>query len=201
VPHHLLSIDIAASREKVWREITKTGSVQRPLFNTGLESQLVPGARLRYYCTNRKRGFVVGEVVEVMPPSKFVHTYIFTQYGGPPTPVTWELEETPGGCRVTLTDSGWTEEHKHYQSSGSGWRRILELLKADGRDRRHSAQDQGVVRGHERPDDYGAQRNQAQRSGTLRLVTPLQRWRCSLAAIHRQMALTRPVRSRISSAS
>jgi uncharacterized protein YndB with AHSA1/START domain len=128
---HVLSIEIKAPVQRVWDEITKTGAIQRPLYNTVLETDLTPGSRLRYYSPNKKRVFVVGEVVEVEPPRKFSHTYKFTTWRGPPTLVTWELEEIPGGCRVTLTHSGWTDEHEAPEKSRAGWQEILGLLKAE----------------------------------------------------------------------
>ncbi|MEZ4416026.1 MAG: SRPBCC domain-containing protein [Gemmatimonadota bacterium] len=132
LPDHVVSIHISVPVQKVWDEITKTGRIQRALYNTVLESSLEPGARLRYYSPDRKRVFVVGEVVEVEAPRKFSHTYWFTMWkGGPPTLVTWELAEEAGGCRVTVTHSGWTAEHEAREKSGAGWREILGLLKAD----------------------------------------------------------------------
>ena len=73
----VLSIEIEAPVEDVWNEITKTGSIQKALYNTVLETDLTPGSRLRYYSPNKKRVFIVGEVVEVSPPTKFSHTYLF----------------------------------------------------------------------------------------------------------------------------
>lgn len=128
---HVLSIEIRVPIQRVWDEITKTGRIQRPVYNTVLETELVPGARLRYYSPNKKRVFVVGEVVEVDPPRRFSHTYVFAMDPEEETLVTWELEEIPGGCRVTLTHSGWTGEHKRYEKVAAGWREILELLKAE----------------------------------------------------------------------
>jgi uncharacterized protein YndB with AHSA1/START domain len=131
-PDHVLSIHIAAPVQRVWDEITKTGRIQRALYNTVLESTLRPGARLRYYSPDRRRVFVIGEVVEVDPPRRFVHTYWFTTWKkGPPTLVTWELTEERGGCRVTLTHSGWTREHEEAESTGAGWAQSLGLLKAE----------------------------------------------------------------------
>ena len=60
-PDHVLSIRIDRPVERVWEEITKIGRVQRAFFNTVLESDMVPGHRLRYYSPDRKRVFVVGE--------------------------------------------------------------------------------------------------------------------------------------------
>lgn len=128
---HVLSIDIKVPVQKAWDEITKTGRIQKALYNTILESELTPGSKLRYYTPDRKRVFVVGEVIEVEPPTKFVHTYVMTMRPDPPTVVTWQIEEIPGGCRVSITHSGWTEEAKTYKNTGEGWKEILGLLKHD----------------------------------------------------------------------
>lgn len=128
---HVLSIVIDAPIERVWEEITKTGRVQRALYNTVLESELTPGSRLRYYSPDRKRVFIVGEVVEVDPPRKLAHTYMFTTREEPYTLVTWELETTGSGCRVTITHSGWTTEHKAPEKVAGGWTEILGLLKQE----------------------------------------------------------------------
>ncbi len=129
LPDHVVSIHISVPVQKVWDEITKTGRVQKALYNTVLESELKPGSRLRYYSPDRKRVFIVGEVVEVEPPHRFAHTYMFTMREEPRTLVTWELSEESDGCRVTITHSGWTAEHEAPEKVAAGWTEILGLLK------------------------------------------------------------------------
>ncbi len=132
LPDQVLSIEINAPIDRVWREITKTGAIQRAVNNTVLESSMTPGAKLRYYSPSRKRIFVVGEIVELDPPRKFSHTWKFTMNAEPFTLVTWELSELPGGgCRVTLTHSRWTEGMKSYRSVQGTWGNILRLLKRE----------------------------------------------------------------------
>lgn len=132
IPAQVISIHIDVPLERVWDEITKTGRVQRALYNTVLECELVPGSRLRYYSPDKRRVFVVGEVVSVERPRKFSHTYRFTTWKpGPPTLVTWELTEEGNGCRVTVTHSGWTAAHPAPEKSGAGWTEILGLLKQE----------------------------------------------------------------------
>ncbi len=121
IPALSVSIMINASIERVWHEITKTGHVQKAVYNTVLETDLVPGHRLRYYSIDKKRVFVVGEVVEVTPPTRFVHTYVLCQKPDPETLVTWELEAVEGGCRVNLTHGGWTTNGP--ATTGSAWSR------------------------------------------------------------------------------
>ncbi len=131
LPDHVISIHIAVPVRRVWDEITKTGRVQRALYNTVLECDLKPGGRLRYYSPDRKRVFIVGKVVTVDPPRKFAHTYMFTTDTTPPTLATWELVEESGGTRVTITHSGWTTAHKAPHKVAKGWTEILGLLKSD----------------------------------------------------------------------
>jgi uncharacterized protein YndB with AHSA1/START domain len=129
LPDHVFRVEIRAPRERVWSELTKTGSVQLAMMNTVLAGELKPGSRLRYYSPDRKRVFVVGEVVEVDPPRRFSHTYMFTTRAEQPTLVTWELEETADGCRVTLTHGGFTTQKATHGSVAGGWREIIGLLK------------------------------------------------------------------------
>jgi uncharacterized protein YndB with AHSA1/START domain len=131
LPDQVLSIDINAPVQRVWQEITKTGAIQRAVNNTVLESAMTPGSKLRYYSPSKKRVFVVGEIVEVSPPQRFSHTWKFTMSPDSPTLVTWDLTEVPGGCRVTLTHSRWTDAAKMYKRVGGTWREILRLLKLD----------------------------------------------------------------------
>lgn len=132
LPEHVASIYIDVPVERVWAEITKTGRVQRALYNTVLETELKPGARLRYYSPDRKRVFIVGEVVDVQAPRLLSHTYWFTMWkGGGPTLVTWELSPEGNGCRVKVTHSGWTTAHEAAQKTGAGWVEILSLLKQE----------------------------------------------------------------------
>lgn len=128
---HVVSIEIEAPVDRVWAEITKTGVVQRPLYNTILETDLKPGSPVKYYSPDRKRIFVIGRVIDVDPPNMFSHTYMFTSRDEPPTLVTWNLEPSGTGCRVTVTHTGWTDEHKAPEKSAGGWREILGLLKEE----------------------------------------------------------------------
>lgn len=131
LPDHVCTILIRVPVQKVWDEITKTGSVQRPLYNTVLDIELKPGGRLRYSSPDRKRVFIAGEVLEVDPPRRLRHTYLFAMKPEPATVVTWELEEVPEGTRVTLTHGGWTTAHTKPEKHKAGWDEILGLLKSE----------------------------------------------------------------------
>lgn len=127
----VVSVFIDAPIERVWDEITKTGSVQRALYNTTMIGDLTSGSRLRFTSADHKRVFVVGEVIEVTPPTRFVHTYIMTMERDPETTVAWDLTVEGDGCRVTLTHSGWTDVHATEDTTVKGWNEILSLLKSE----------------------------------------------------------------------
>jgi uncharacterized protein YndB with AHSA1/START domain len=132
IPDHVISIHIAVPVQRVWDEITRTGRVQKALFNTVLDTELRPGAKLRYYSPNRKRVFIIGEIVEVVPPHTFSHTYrLLTNGVEPPTLVTWKLKPENNGTRVTITHSGYTSAHKAPHKVAAGWRQILGYLKTE----------------------------------------------------------------------
>ena len=127
----VVSVFIKTPIERVWDEITKTGSVQRALYNTTMIGDLTVGSRLRFTNSNHKRVFVVGEVIEVTPPTRFVHTYIMTMQRDPETTVTWDLASEGNGCRVTLTHSGWTDVHTTEDKTVKSWSQILDLLRSE----------------------------------------------------------------------
>ncbi|NNF12984.1 MAG: hypothetical protein HKN72_07170 [Gemmatimonadetes bacterium] len=131
LPDHVCSIIIHVPVDDVWSEITKTGSVQRPLYNTVLDIDLEPGGKLRYASPDGKRVFVAGEVLEVDAPRLLKHTYIFAMKPEPATVVTWQLEEVAEGTKVTITHAGWTDEHTAPEKHEAGWTEILGLLKSE----------------------------------------------------------------------
>ena len=130
LPDQVCSVVIGVPVQTVWDEITKTGSVQRPLYNTVLSVDLREGGRMRYSSPDGKRVFVAGEILEIDPPRLLRHTYIFTMKPEEITEVTWLLEEVPEGCRVTLTHAGWSSE-KDAKKHLAGWVEILGLLKSE----------------------------------------------------------------------
>jgi uncharacterized protein YndB with AHSA1/START domain len=132
----VFSIEIRAPRQRVWNEITRIGSVSDILFHTILESELTPGAKLRYWSPDRKNIWIVGTVQEVVPPERFVHTYRFTDITDETeTLVTWELAEAAGVTRVTLTHSRFTDQAKTHKKVTGGWVSILDLLKTVAEER------------------------------------------------------------------
>lgn len=123
------SIDIEAPIEEVWAELTRTSRVQRAMLNSVLESELKPDSPIKYSSPDGKRVFVVGRVVDIDPPRLLSHTYLMTMREDPLTLVTWRLEPTMSGTRVTLIHAGWTPEAKKVDKVDKTWAGILRELK------------------------------------------------------------------------
>jgi len=122
-------VQIAASPETVWEELTKRDKPQRPQMDTVLESSLEPGAPLLYTSHDGSRVFVVGRVIEIDPPRRLSHTWRLTMRDDEPTLVTWELEPSGEGTRVRLTHTGWPEDARGLGRVDSTWRTILDELR------------------------------------------------------------------------
>ena len=71
-------VEINAPIAAVWAEITKLRQIQKPMFNTVLETDFKPGSRMIYRSEDGKRVFILGEIKEYVPPTRFVHTFRFT---------------------------------------------------------------------------------------------------------------------------
>lgn len=125
------SIEIDASIQTVWSAITNTTGVTPPMFNCVLHSTLEEGARMDYTDKSGKRCFLFGEVLEIHPPTRFVHTFVFGFYDEEPTRVEWDLDELSAErTRVTVRHIGMPEGSKTRRDVSGGWPTILKRFKA-----------------------------------------------------------------------
>ncbi len=127
---HVFSVHIKGSLEDVWNEITKVGAVQSAYFKSELVSDLTPGAALAYRTADGANVLIEGEVLEIVPRTRFVHTFRFTDKPDPPTRVTYALRETGDGVEITLTHDRFDTETETYTAVTQGWPAILNGLKA-----------------------------------------------------------------------
>jgi uncharacterized protein YndB with AHSA1/START domain len=119
------SITINAPLGDVWAEITRLHGIQKPMFNTVLEANFEPGGRFLYRSNDRKRVFIVGEVVDCQPPRRLVHTFRFTTVEEDPTLVTWDLSETADGVRVAVEHTHFSDQSSTHKSVLASWPKIL----------------------------------------------------------------------------
>lgn len=127
----VFKIHIRGGIHDVWREITKTESLQKAMFNARLHtSGFEPGAAIQMRSANGKYVLVVGEVLEFDPPHRYAHTFRFTSLQDPPCRVSYDLVEVEDGVEFTLTVNDMpvgTQTAKHMQTGGQS---IVNTLKA-----------------------------------------------------------------------
>lgn len=133
---HVFSIEIAAPVQRVWNEITQRDTAQQAMFGTFLRTELRPGGPMAYTTANGRWRVVWGEVLEVQPPRRLVHTFSFAKMNEPPQRVTWELEDLGGRTRLVVTHEDLDRAPKTAKGVIGSWPTILErirLLSVHGR--------------------------------------------------------------------
>jgi uncharacterized protein YndB with AHSA1/START domain len=133
------SVIIAASPERVWNAWINDMSLWwvKPYYNdaeraTGhlLEPKL--GGRYIEKWGEDGAGFLIGTVVEWLPPLRLAHTWLETGHGGLQTLVRLELAQDGACTRLTFTHSGFEQlpegakEREQYQG---GWEDLIGRFK------------------------------------------------------------------------
>jgi uncharacterized protein YndB with AHSA1/START domain len=127
----IFRIVINAPIDRVWRELTKTDEAQGAVFNAWLHTtDFRPGGRMQMRTGSGKHVLVVGEILEVDPPHRFVHSHRFTQHDDPVCQVAYELKPVAAGVEVTLRVSGLPMGTPTAKSMQQGGDMILRSLKA-----------------------------------------------------------------------
>jgi uncharacterized protein YndB with AHSA1/START domain len=108
-------------REVVWAAITEPEQIGR-WFGTSAELDLRPGGEGSFYWEHLDvTTSVTVEAVE--PPARFAYRWEpGGSEGGPTTLVEFRLEEIPGGTRLTLIESGFSQfGPESWQGNELGW--------------------------------------------------------------------------------
>jgi uncharacterized protein YndB with AHSA1/START domain/DNA-binding transcriptional ArsR family regulator len=127
----VFEIYIKTTPQRLWDAIVDPDIRAKYNFGAGVRSDWTPGAHLEMSAANA--GFTLGdgEVVEVDPPRRLVHTLraLFSDEAKAEgtTRVTWEIEPVGDSCRLTLIHDQM-REGANDQIYG-GWPMILSGLK------------------------------------------------------------------------
>ena len=134
---------IKADPLRIWDAITKPEFTQRYFHGTRADHELRAGGAYRSLAGDGDGVLVVdGEVLEVDPPRRFVHTWhaLYDPELGAeePSRVTWEIEAQDGVCRLTVTHelagmpslAAMTSGNNEFgEMGGGGWPWVLSDLK------------------------------------------------------------------------
>jgi uncharacterized protein YndB with AHSA1/START domain len=127
----VFKVHIKAPIDKVWEALTREGTKLPFFYNSVMHTPaLAPGSALRMRSEDEKYTAVVGDILVVEKPHRFVHTMKFTQYDDPASKVTFELSEKDGGTELLmlLDDVPAGTKSEGYMMSGGPF--ITQTLKA-----------------------------------------------------------------------
>jgi uncharacterized protein YndB with AHSA1/START domain/DNA-binding transcriptional ArsR family regulator len=127
----IFEIYIRTTPERLWQAIVDPQIRSKYNFGAGVRSDWTPGSRLEFGQAGANGLLGEGEVLEVDPPRKLVHT--MTALWGDdvrsegPSRVTWEIEQVADSCRLVVIHDQ-LREGANDQLYG-GWPMILSGLK------------------------------------------------------------------------
>ncbi len=127
----LFEIYIKTTPERLWEAITDPEIRSKYNFGATAKSEWTPGARVRLESTGPEPLLADGEVLEVDPPRRLVHTMValwspeVEREGA--SRVTWEIEPVGDSCRLLVTHDQMREGAN--SEIYGGWPMILSGLK------------------------------------------------------------------------
>lgn len=128
-------IQIDAPPERVWEALTTPDQISQWFFGVDTESDWTVGSTLVHRGAYQGRAYEdKGEILELDPPRRFVHTHWSPMSGLPDTPehaqrVSWTLEPSDGGTALTVDEENLPSEQAKAISDQS-WPQALDALRS-----------------------------------------------------------------------
>jgi uncharacterized protein YndB with AHSA1/START domain len=124
---------IQAAPQKIWDAITKSEITKQYWVNNCNVSDWKPGSSWRHEDYDTKKLFIVGKVVEVMPPKRLVVTWASpadADNEAKHSRVTFEIEPHDGGAKLTVTHDNLEPDSEMLRGISRGWPFVLSNLKS-----------------------------------------------------------------------
>ena len=122
---------IKAPIETVWSELIKTTSPRPFFWNSSWDAKsMAPGNAYRMVSNGGKTVAVVGEILEMEPPHRLVHSFQLTSLDDPPSTVTYTLRETADGTEFCLITENILAGSRSEKSMADGAKFIVDNFKA-----------------------------------------------------------------------
>jgi uncharacterized protein YndB with AHSA1/START domain len=127
----IYKVIIKAPIETVWSELVNTAT-PRPFFWNSIwdAKDMAPGNAYRMVSNGGKTVAVVGEILELDPPYRLVHSFRLTALDEPASTVTYTLREVDGGTEFCLITENVVAGSKSEKSMADGSKFIVENFQA-----------------------------------------------------------------------
>ena len=128
---HRYVVYIRATAEELWNALTNPDLTEKYFHNTRVECGSAVGTQIDYWQKKdgETRSALTGEILEIVPGKRLVHTFLFPSTGDAPSRVTYEIEEVGELVKLTLTHDQFEGETQTFKGVGEGWPPILSGLK------------------------------------------------------------------------
>ncbi len=127
---------IRTTRDALWKAITAPEETQKYFYALRVSSEFRMGDSIEYLGmspTGETICAVSGEILEIVPGQKLVHTFLGMKDGIQDTyhtRVTYEIEEVGDMCKLTLIHDDFPARDETYGSTSEGWPMVLNSLKS-----------------------------------------------------------------------
>ncbi len=122
---------IKAPIETVWSELVNTHSPRPFFWNSSWDTNaMASGNPYRMVSNGGKTVAVIGEILEMDPPHRLVHSFRLTSLDDPASTVTYTLKETADGTEFCLITENIVAGSRSEKSMADGSKFIVENFKA-----------------------------------------------------------------------
>ena len=129
-PQQVYVLYIRTSVDKLWDAITNPETTLKYFHNTEVQSDWQAGSPINYMMEKdgEKTSVVTGEIVEIEPKKRLVHTFGFPSMPDAPSLVTYDIESQGDVAKLTVTHE-FEAEDETFKGTSQGWPHIFSAMK------------------------------------------------------------------------
>lgn len=123
---------IKTTKEKLWDALTNPKITKQYFFGSPIRSDFKKGSPIEFIIKDEKghdKIGISGVIKELIPYKRIVHTFKFHDKDDLPSRVTYEIEETDKGLKLTVIHDQFEGKTATYNDVIEGWPYILSGLK------------------------------------------------------------------------
>jgi uncharacterized protein YndB with AHSA1/START domain/DNA-binding transcriptional ArsR family regulator len=130
-PQQLYILYIRTSVDKLWDAITNPAVTAQYFHNTEVRSDFQVGSAIDYLMEHEngeKKSAVTGEILEMEPMKRLVHSFSFPGKDDPPSTVTYDIESQGDVTKLMVTHD-FEAEDDTFKGTQQGWPHIFSAMK------------------------------------------------------------------------